>query len=311
MSVNKNNSTYTKFFTRSPNLSYTNPKYSIFPKPVRKSTPSPLPFTQKKQNKLISPYNINQYNKRNPFNPIITSVKSNSLNTSHINNTSLNDSSMRKFNHITTSNKLIQNRRAKTPNIPQKSSSKLNWVSLSSRASPNINTKHITKINSTNNNMLNKPKSPFTSKLNMVTNNNFQRKIQHRNFQPKNIFSKYKPKQTSTVIIANEAIKMNSSNIANTNKTFFANSNGINISVPEKDNSTSSDSTNNKSKEINREISQGKIDKKISKNKKRIKCMHDLSKTGLAGDEKKVNQDNYFIFKNFNNDFENIFMGVW
>ena len=44
---------------------------------------------------------------------------------------------------------------------------------------------------------------------------------------------------------------------------------------------------------------------------KKIKCMHDLSKTGLAGDEKKVNQDNYFIFKNFNNDFENIFMGVW
>ena len=309
MSVNKNNSTYTKFFTRSPNLSYANPKYSIFPKPVRKSTPSPLPFTQKKQNKIFSPYNImtKPNNKRNPFNSITTSVKSNSLNTSHINNTSLNDSSMRKFNHITTSNKLIQNRRAKTPNIPQKSSSKLNWVSLSSRASPNINTKHITKINSTNNNTLNKAKSPFTSKLNMVTNNNYQRKIQHRNFQPKNIFSKYKPKQTSTVIIASEASKMNNASI--TNKTVFANSN--NISVPEKDNSTSSDSTNNKSKEINREISQGKIDKKISKNKKRIKCMHDLSKTGLAGDEKKVNQDNYFIFKNFNNDFENIFMGVW
>ena len=87
MSVNKNNSTYTKFFTRSPNLSYTNPKYSIFPKPVRKSTPSPLPFTQKKQNKLISPCNINQFNKRNPFNPILTSAKSNSLNTSHIKKT--------------------------------------------------------------------------------------------------------------------------------------------------------------------------------------------------------------------------------
>ena len=50
------------------------------------------------------------------------------------------------------------------------------------------------------------------------------------------------------------------------------------------------------------------VEKKVGK---KIKCMHDLSKTGLAGDEKKVNQDNYFIFKNFNNDFENIFMGVW
>jgi len=43
---------------------------------------------------------------------------------------------------------------------------------------------------------------------------------------------------------------------------------------------------------------------------KSIKCIHDLSKTGLAGDEKKVNQDNYFIFKNFVQGFENIYMGV-
>ena len=49
--------------------------------------------------------------------------------------------------------------------------------------------------------------------------------------------------------------------------------------------------------------------KKVFKGKK-IKCMHDLSKTGLSGDDKKVNQDNYFIFKNFVQGFDNIFMGV-
>ena len=49
--------------------------------------------------------------------------------------------------------------------------------------------------------------------------------------------------------------------------------------------------------------------KKVWKGKS-IKCIHDLSKTGLAGDEKKVNQDNYFIFKNFVQGFENIYMGV-
>jgi serine/threonine protein phosphatase PrpC len=38
--------------------------------------------------------------------------------------------------------------------------------------------------------------------------------------------------------------------------------------------------------------------------------MHDLSKTGLLGDDKKVNQDNYFIFKNFVQGLDNIFMGV-
>jgi serine/threonine protein phosphatase PrpC len=49
--------------------------------------------------------------------------------------------------------------------------------------------------------------------------------------------------------------------------------------------------------------------RKIFKGKK-IKCIHDLSKTGLAGDDKKVNQDNYFIFKNFVQGFDNIYMGV-
>ena len=259
MSVNKNNSMYTKFITRSPNLNYANPKSNMFPKPSRKSTPSPLPFTQKRQNKMNN-IMIKPNNKRNPYPALTTSVKSNSLNNSHINNTSLNDSSIIKFNHITASNKMIKNQRAKTPNIPQKSSSKLNWVSLSTRASPNINTKHITKINSFNNSMLgsnrviNKVKSPFTSKINMVSNTNYQRKIQHRNFQPRNIFSKYQPKKTSTVIIANEAIKMNNSNLTNTNKTFYANNIKMNISLPEKDNSTSSDSINNKSKEINKEV---------------------------------------------------------
>ena len=43
---------------------------------------------------------------------------------------------------------------------------------------------------------------------------------------------------------------------------------------------------------------------------KKIKCIHDISKTGLSGDEKKVNQDRDFIFHNFVSGFDNIFMGV-
>ena len=43
---------------------------------------------------------------------------------------------------------------------------------------------------------------------------------------------------------------------------------------------------------------------------KKIKCIHDISKTGLSGDDKKINQDRYFIFRNFVNGFDNIFMGV-
>ena len=39
--------------------------------------------------------------------------------------------------------------------------------------------------------------------------------------------------------------------------------------------------------------------------------MHEFSKTGYAGeDEKKVNQDNYFVFRNFMNNVDYIFMAV-
>ena len=38
---------------------------------------------------------------------------------------------------------------------------------------------------------------------------------------------------------------------------------------------------------------------------KKIKCIHDISKTGLSGDEKKVNQDRDFIFHNFVSGFKN------
>ena len=45
--------------------------------------------------------------------------------------------------------------------------------------------------------------------------------------------------------------------------------------------------------------------------KKKILCMHEFSKTGYAGeDEKKINQDSYFVFHNFVNSSKNIFMGV-
>ncbi len=52
------------------------------------------------------------------------------------------------------------------------------------------------------------------------------------------------------------------------------------------------------------------INKYISSKGKKIRCMHDISKTGLSGEDKKVNQDRYFIFRNFVEGFDNIFMGV-
>ena len=68
-------------------------------------------------------------------------------------------------------------------------------------------------------------------------------------------------------------------------------------------------SNNNVDNMINNENKNKNNSSKVWKGKK-IKCMHDISKTGLSGDDKKVNQDNFFIFKNFVHGFENIYMGV-
>ena len=64
-------------------------------------------------------------------------------------------------------------------------------------------------------------------------------------------------------------------------------------------------------KESEKEIkiqSQNNLPKQV---RKKILCMHEFSKTGYAGeDEKKINQDNYFVFRNFMNDVNYIFMAV-
>jgi hypothetical protein len=45
---------------------------------------------------------------------------------------------------------------------------------------------------------------------------------------------------------------------------------------------------------------------------KRIRSIYELSKIGFSGyGVKKINQDNYFIFKNFNDDPTSLFMAVW
>ena len=58
--------------------------------------------------------------------------------------------------------------------------------------------------------------------------------------------------------------------------------------------------------------SENKVNNNSTKQvRKKIICMHEFSKTGYAGeDEKKINQDNYFVFHNFVNNLNYIFMAV-
>ena len=113
---------------------------------------------------------------------------------------------------------------------------------------------------------------------------------------------------------------ISTSNYANNvNNNHLVNNNNLNISTSLNNNTSINNNgsiifdKNDYVKEINFQvngISSTKHGKKRIFKGKKIKCMHDLSKTGLSGDDKKVNQDNYFIFKNFVQGFENIYMGV-
>ena len=168
-------------------------------------------------------------------------------------------------------------------------------------------------------------------------------------FQPINIFSKYKRNKSSNnddllknkkllkqILEEDEQNQMNiNSKIIVKNKNKKANEileNNPSSNINNKTNDTTSissgnllnikNNTNNNAFNKNNYVHEinfllnGNINiNHMEKNKKlfkckKIKCIHDLSKTGLSGEEKKVNQDNYFIFKNFVQGFDNIFMGV-
>jgi serine/threonine protein phosphatase PrpC len=68
--------------------------------------------------------------------------------------------------------------------------------------------------------------------------------------------------------------------------------------------------TDNHKNDISNEINNTNSNNTFNFKGKKIRSIHDISKTGLCSDEKKVNQDRYFIFRNFVSGYDNIFMGV-
>ena len=88
--------------------------------------------------------------------------------------------------------------------------------------------------------------------------------------------------------------------------------NGIHNNRDDKDNKDNKDKDNKDNKDNNiNESNNNNNENTIKQIKKKILCMHEFSKTGYAGeDEKKVNQDNYFVFRNFMNNVDYIFMAV-
>lgn len=274
-----------------------------------------------------------------------SSVKTTSLNNSYFKPPSVNDSIPSGKNlNITASARKKNMNRAKTPNMKKLNSSKmnvskLNLSSLSMGASPNIRKINI-NVNSMNN--INKDQSPFRRE---IINSNHNKNVK-KFFASKNIFKSMtlKRRGTSMIITHEENIKMNKSKhiIVNNNTTSTNNttnninskttSNSIQTSNSFNNNITpivNNNTSNNKNTSIVEEESNMQIMNKIqqksqslnkpnenstpsdsSKVIKTIRCMHDLSKTGMSGEDKKYNQDRCFIYPNFNNSKDNIYMGV-
>jgi serine/threonine protein phosphatase PrpC len=106
----------------------------------------------------------------------------------------------------------------------------------------------------------------------------------------------------SNLIIDNNSASSNSFSIINkyNDKSLAESNNSIAINGIQK-NSSASDLMNKNDINSNEPI----------QIRKKILCMHEFSKTGYAGeDEKKINQDNYFVFRNFMNNVNYIFMAV-
>ena len=124
-------------------------------------------------------------------------------------------------------------------------------------------------------------------------------------------------KYSSSDIISSAVIKQqfnnnSNSNIYNNNNTNNSNNNNNDSNIQLNLNIYSSRSLHNNiiNKNNNININSTNVNNPSEFKGKKIKCIHDISKTGLSGDEKKVNQDRDFIFHNFVSGFDNIFMGV-
>ena len=178
--------------------------HKFLQKQNRNSTPSPSPVPSFQKNPPSTNHSFNfirgeRKTQRISSNHLHLSIsnKSNSVNNSHINVFTVNDSMFsNNNNNITRSakkNKLVQ--RARTPNFLSKPPPKTSWNSRSSRASPNLvkNSKNSNDSLSRSSNIMNtsqrkpgniKPHSPF--KVNMST-----KTVRKSNsFLPKNIFKK-------------------------------------------------------------------------------------------------------------------------
>ena len=143
--------------------------------------------------------------------------------------------------------------------------------------------------NNTNNDSNNTNNNINNNIINNNTNNVINNSTNNNNFNIFNKFNNISKIESNNSLIINGIQSYNKSTNSPINKIENSNNNNNNI------NSIQNQNNNISPKQV----------------RKKILCMHEFSKTGYAGeDEKKINQDNYFVFRNFVNNVNYIFMAV-
>jgi serine/threonine protein phosphatase PrpC len=181
----------------------------------------------------------------------------------------------------------------------------------------NINQNFLSTSSKNNNNNDSNNKStprtaPFIEQINNVNLNN---NTNNNSNNSTNNISNNIINNNNTNIVINNSANNNNFNILNkfNNISKIESNNSLIINGIQSYNKKENDPINkveNSNNNIN--IAQNQNNNISPKQvRKKILCMHEFSKTGYAGeDEKKINQDNYFVFRNFVNNVNYIFMAV-
>ena len=176
-----------------------------------------------------------------------------------------------------------------------------NFLSTSSKNNNNIN--------NDSNNKSTPRTAPFIEQINNVNiNNNTNNNTNNDTNNTNNIIN-----NNNTNIVINNSANNSSFNIFNkfNNISKIESNNSIIINGIQSNNKKENIPIN-KIEKTNINIIQNQNNNISPKQvRKKILCMHEFSKTGYAGeDEKKINQDNYFVFRNFVNNVNYIYMAV-
>ena len=153
----------------------------------------------------------------------------------------------------------------------------------------NINQNYLSTSSKQNLNDISKTTFSDINAMNNINNNVMNNSINNLNLNMVNKFNENSQIESNNSIVISGIKTDNNKNYNNAMPIIQMKNNNV------KDTNIINEKENNNSKEI----------------RKKILCMHEFSKTGYAGeDEKKVNQDNYFVFRNFVNNVNYIFMAV-